>query len=121
MTSIALAYVESPSTVDPDRPLIYKWEIRDRDGQLLHCYVGKASGGASRPRLAYANNVRRLRVGQPWHGQPSRGYRQIHHRLSEAVDAGHHVTLPLLCNIEEGQDINEVERRVRAEHGCEGR
>ena len=116
-----LVFRELESEVDPSRALIYLWEVRDTGGALIACYVGKASGGASRPRRAYANNVRRLRAGLPWHGQSMNGYRAIHRALSDAVDQGHDVTLKLLCNIAPGEDINEVERRERARHGCNGR
>ena len=43
-----LAFREVDSDVDPSRPLIYLWEIRDSAGQLITCYVGKSSGGAAR-------------------------------------------------------------------------
>lgn len=112
---------ELPSNVDPKRSLVYLWEIRRQDGSLALCSVGKASGGASRPRTVCPNNIRRLRAGLPWHGQSMDGYRPIHHALSDAVDKGYEVTLTLLCNVEPGEDINEVERRERAKYGCAGR
>jgi hypothetical protein len=112
---------EIPSSVDPRLPLIYLWEIRDKAGTVIECYVGKASGGAARPRQAYANNVRRLRAGLPWHGQTIDSYRAIHRAMSAAVDNGHEVTLTLLCNVQPGEDINDVERRERAKNGCTGR
>jgi hypothetical protein len=119
VTVAEFAFREITSNVDPRSPLIYMWEIHDKGGLLITCYVGKSSGGASRPRNAYARNVRRMRAGEPWHGNPKRSYRAIHHALSDAVDKGYTVTLTLLCNVESG-NINEVERAQRLRYGCAG-
>ena len=116
-----LAFREVDSDVDPSRPLIYLWEIRDSRGQLITCYVGKSSGGAARPRKTYANNIRRLRAGLGWHGGSMDGYRVIHWAMSDAMDKRHEVTLRLICNVSSDEDINVVERRERARLGCPGR
>ncbi|MEA2677608.1 MAG: hypothetical protein QOJ81_1749 [Chloroflexota bacterium] len=116
----AFTYREVESSVDPSKPLIYLWEIRDAGGRLMTCYAGESVRGAGRPRTAYARNVDRLRVGIPWHSDPTKSYRRIHHALSEAIDRRQVVTLTLLCNVHPGENINQIERRERARHGCPG-
>ncbi len=109
-------FEESESEVDPSLPLIYLWEVHDRAGHLTYAYVGKASGGDGRPRRHYKRNVRNLLEGQPYRkGKPDE-FRRVHHELAEAVRLGHRITLTLLCNVAEGEDINEVERQMQAEH-----
>ena len=46
--------------VDPEQPLIYRWEIFDHVGERTACYVGKSKNGAKRPLRDYKRNVRRL-------------------------------------------------------------
>jgi hypothetical protein len=121
MTELEFTFREVPSDVDATRALIYLWEIRDTNGRLITCYVGKAKNGASRPRRAYGNNVRRLRAGLGWHGGSVDDFRPIHRAMADAADNGHEVTLTLVCNVMPGEDINAAERRERIRFGCRGR
>lgn len=110
----ALHYEEVETDVDPSLPLIYLWQVHDDTGRLVYAYVGKAKGGAGRPRTHYDRNVRNLLAGRPYRkGKPGE-FRRVHRELAEAVRNGHVVTLTLLCNVGEGEDIDELERRMQA-------
>ena len=105
-----MRFVELPSAVDPGLPLIYLWEIRRPGGELVGRYVGKAKGGAGRPRRHYARNVRNVLAGRPYRkGKPAQ-FRRIHLALAEAERLGHHVTLAFLCNVGSHENINEIEQ-----------
>jgi len=54
---------------DVDRPLICLWEILGSDGKVSFRCVGKASGGAQRPRTQYERNVNNLLSGKPYRSQ----------------------------------------------------
>jgi hypothetical protein len=69
---------------------VYEWRIT---GAGL--YVGKAKVLRTRI-LAYPNNIRRMLEGQPWHGDPSKDYRPIHHELRKAYDDGRSVSVVVL-------------------------
>jgi hypothetical protein len=113
-----LVYEELPSTVDPGAALIYLWQVWTREGEIVYRYVGKAEGGASRPRDHYRRNVRNLLSGKPYRAGKPDEFRVVHRRLAEAMRNGERVTLTLLCNVSTGEDINEAERRLQKEHGC---
>jgi hypothetical protein len=75
---------------DLDRPGIYEWRIAG-----VGIYVGKAK--ALRRRLRdYPNNVRRIVDGLAWHGNPKKNYRQIHHALRDAYEAGLRISVVVL-------------------------
>jgi hypothetical protein len=57
---------------------IYEWRISG-----IGIYVGKAALLTKRIR-AYPNNVRRMGQNLPWHGNPNKSYRLIHHALLQA-------------------------------------
>ncbi|WP_419694407.1 hypothetical protein ACN2CC_28110 [Mesorhizobium muleiense] len=68
------------SGFDLDLPGIYEWRIEG-----VGIYVGKAL--RLKRRLAhYPNNVRRMLQDLPWHGNPNRDYRGIHHALRRAYE-----------------------------------
>ena len=107
-----MQFEESETDIDPLRPLIYRWQVRDSAGRLVYAYVGKAKRGANRPRKHYARNVRNLLGGLPYRkGKPGE-FRRVHRELAQAVTLGYRVTLTLLCNVSDGENIDEVERRM---------
>lgn len=81
---------EIEATLDLERPGIYEWRIEGAG-----VYVGKALRLKSR-LSAYPNNVRRMLQGLPWHGDPTRSYRPIHHALRQAHDARTAVVVSVL-------------------------
>lgn len=96
--------------VDEFLPLIYLWEIYGGSGELVGRYVGKASGGASRPRKHYSRNVKNLLAGKPYRRGAPDGFRRIHRALAKAQTEGFTIALHLICNVRAGEDINAVER-----------
>jgi hypothetical protein len=103
-----------PSDVDPTEALIYLWEIRDR-GRVVYRYVGKAKEGAGRPLSDYKRNVRNLLGGRDYR-KGTKDFREVHRRLADAVRLGQEITLRFLCNVAGSENINDVERRCRAEY-----
>ena len=69
---------------------IYEWRIEG-----IGIYVGKARELHSRIGN-YPNNVRRMMEGLPWHGDPTKKYRPIHHALRRAYDEGLEVSVVVL-------------------------
>jgi len=115
-----MRFSELPCTLRLDQPLIYMWEIKNRDGVLVGCYVGKAKNGAKRPRTHYSRNVANILAGSAYRkGKPS-GYRRIHLALAEAERLGHSITLQFLCNVMPGEDIDEVEQGKIRERNSRG-
>jgi hypothetical protein len=111
---------ELPHTLDEEKPLIYMWEIRTAEGALLGRYVGKAKGGAKRPRAHYARNVANILSGKPYCKNNPAGYRRVHYALAEAQRNGLAITLQLLCNVQPGENINEVEQWHINNQNCRG-
>lgn len=104
------------SGVDESAPLLYLWTIHDKTGQVWYCYVGKANGGAERPRKSYASVVRRLQRGGPYRpDNPT--YRVVHQRMAEAIKNGFTIRLRLLRNVLPNEDIFAAETKARAEFG----
>jgi hypothetical protein len=114
---IPMNYLELASDVDPYRPLIYLWEILGSDGKVAFRYVGKASGGAHRPRTQYQRNVVNLIEGRPYRRSKPEAFRAVHWRMAQAVSDGEVIQLRLLCNVQEGQNINALERHWQAHYG----
>ena len=104
-------FTEIEGPVDTSRPLIYLWEILDADGSVLYRYVGKAAGGADRPRRHFQSNVSNLIAGRPYRKERPEEFCAVHRRMAEAVTAGQPIRLSYLCNIEPSEDINAVERK----------
>jgi hypothetical protein len=96
--------------VAEQRRLIYMWEIRSPSGRLRGRYVGKAKNGAKRPRERYARNVMNLLMDKPYHIRGA-DYRKVHRALAEAHIEGHTIKLYFLCNVKEGENINDIERQ----------
>lgn len=105
------------SGVDITAPLIYMWEIHDLQGKLVGRYIGKANGGDKRPTQHYLRNVSKLRAGRPY--KNGKNYRRVHYGLSDAVKAGHRISLTYLCNVSKDHDIFKVESRYIKEYGCD--
>jgi hypothetical protein len=77
-------------SVDMEAAGVYQWSIEG-----VGLYVGKAK--ILRKRLpAYPNNVRRMLENLPWHGNPSKKYREIHHALRQAYETQTPVTVTVL-------------------------
>ncbi|EJL6339749.1 hypothetical protein EEJ34_13385 [Vibrio cholerae] len=106
--------------VNPDKALIYMWEIYDRSDVLVGRYVGKAKNGAKRPLKHYKRNVARLIAGQPYRKSNPNSYRVVHKALADAVDKNYVIKLYFLANINEGEDINQVEQTLINQHDCKG-
>ncbi len=104
--------------VDPEQPLIYRWEIFDHVGERTACYVGKSKNGAKRPLRDYKRNVRRLLAGQPYRKSKPEEFRDIHRLMAEAVRQDRTIVLTLLRNVSPGENINDAEQKLRQEHGA---
>jgi hypothetical protein len=93
------------------QPLLYMWEIHDaQTGELRGRYVGKAVRGSRRPCSHYARNVRRLLARWPYRKGNPDGFRKVHRALAVAVLKGDRITLTLLRNVADDEDINDAER-----------
>ena len=125
--ALSRGYVSSPrppgwptlsheTELDERLPLIYQYEVEDVDLGVIARYIGKASGGASRPRNDYPNNVRRLLAGEHWHGNTSREYRTIHYCLATAVVRGRTIRATLIQNVPL-ESIDASEGAARLERG----
>jgi len=106
--------------VNPDKALIYMWEIYDKSDVLVGRYVGKAKNGAKRPLKHYKRNVARLIAGKPYRKSNPNSYRVVHKALADAVDKNYVIKLYFLANINEGEDINQVEQALINQHDCKG-
>ncbi|ENO1697950.1 MULTISPECIES: hypothetical protein [Vibrio] len=106
--------------VNPDKALIYMWEIYDKTDVLVGRYVGKAKNGAKRPLKHYKRNVARLIAGKPYRKSNPNSYRVVHKALADAVDKNYVIKLYFLANISEGEDINQVEQALINQHDCKG-
>ncbi|EJM96374.1 hypothetical protein PMI40_04606 [Herbaspirillum sp. YR522] len=105
------------SKVDESKPLIYAWDIIDREtGELKGRYVGKAMGGSGRPRKQYRRNVVRMLAGKRYRLAKPDAFRAIHVALGAAVTAGDRIVLSFLCNVADGEDINKIERSYIQSH-----
>ena len=51
--TMKMQYIPPLPNVDVTAPLIYMWEIRNDDDEILGRYVGKANGGEKRPTMHY--------------------------------------------------------------------
>jgi hypothetical protein len=111
--------INHSENVDPKKPLIYLWEIKDADGKVKGRYIGKSSSGYKRPKRDYRFNTNRLLQGKPYRPNRPNGYRKSHHALAEAVRSGHDVSLRFICNIRD-RDINEVEQFYINRFKCSG-
>lgn len=100
--------------------LIYMWEIRTADGDLLGRYVGKAKNGASRPLTHYPLNVANLLANKPYRKGNPYGFRRIHRALAEAQVQGHRIELSFLCNVKDGENINELEQKFIRDQNSSG-
>jgi hypothetical protein len=88
---------EIAETIDLDAPGIYEWRIEGTG-----VYIGKAK--VLRNRInAYPRNVLAMLNGRPWHGDPTRSYRPIHHALHQAHESKGAVKVTVLenCGLEE--------------------
>ena len=118
MSELQMRFEEGASDVDPSRPLIYLWEIVGSDGTVCCRYVGKASGGAHRPRTQYRRNVNNILQGRPYRkGKPDQ-FRAIHRRMAQAVQAAETLRLTLVCNVAPDQNINQLERFWQDHYGA---
>jgi len=115
--SLEFAFIETPTAVDPLRPLIYRWEILDANRHVLVRYVGKAKNGAQRPRMDYRKNVNNVLAGRPYRLNKPDAFRAIHRRMAEAIVAGHALRLTLLCNVPEGDNIDAIEQMWQRHYG----
>lgn len=81
---------EIDASLDLDQPGIYEWRIEG-----IGIYVGKAL--RLKRRLAhYPNNVLRMIQGLPWHSNPTKDYRAIHHALRRAYEEKLSVSVTVL-------------------------
>lgn len=103
--------------INVNAPLIYLWEIKNAEGEVMGRYVGKAEGGAKRPTEDYVYNVDRRLNGEPYRTK-GRDYRRVHMAMADAMRSGHTISLRYLCNVSPEQDINAVEQHYIQEYGC---
>lgn len=100
---------ELAADVDPSKPGLYRWDI---GGEV---YIGKYTK-ISRPRSAYARNVRRLIEGLPYRRSNPDGWRRVHHAMAAAISAGEAIKLRILENCSPEQ-INLRERELIRQFG----
>jgi hypothetical protein len=112
-----MEFIEIEGSVDPTKPLIYLWEILDSDGKVCYWYVGKASGGANRPRNHYRRNVNNLLLGYPYRRNKPDEFRFVHRELAEAVKSGQAIRLSFLCNVSPQENIDVIERKWQQHYG----
>lgn len=115
--SQSMEFIEIEGSVDPTQPLIYLWEILDSDEKVCYRYVGKASGGANRPRKHYRRNVNNLLFGHPYRKNRQDKFRKVHHQLKKAVESGQTIRLSFLCNVAPHENIDVVERKWHQHYG----
>jgi hypothetical protein len=106
--------------IDPSTNLdaagVYQWSIEG-----VGVYVGKAK--KLRTRLsAYPRNVLAMLEGRSWHGDATKDYRQIHHKLRAAYETGKVVMVTVLETCEPEVRANRERhwiavRRAEAEQG----
>lgn len=101
-------------------PLIYMWEIKNGNGKILGCYVGKAKTGARRPRRHYARNVVNFLNDKPYRKNNPKGYRKVHIALAHAEKSRFRITLSFLCNIQPHENINILEKWHINDKNCKG-
>lgn len=77
-----------------DSPGIYAWHIEGADG-YRGIYIGKATKIVDRMR-AYPKNVQKILKGEPYHGDRSKDYRRVHHKLTEALQFRMQVTFEVV-------------------------
>jgi hypothetical protein len=115
-----LKFTFNPGAVDQNRGLIYRWEIKDANGEVKGLYIGKAKAGGERPLKHYKRNVKRLLAGKPYRlGNPD-GFRKSHRALAQAAVDNYSVELSFVCNIAEGCSIDTVEQNLILQHNCCG-
>ncbi len=91
-------------------PVIYVWRMGE------DIYVGKSKNGVARAVREYANNIRRLRAGEPYRKSKPDKWRAVHLRLAEAVASGERITLELRSSSLE--TLNADEARLIADLGA---
>lgn len=112
-----MKFVEVEGNINTSLPLIYLWEVVNPDEEVCYRYVGKASGGAGRPRRHYRRNVNKLLLGRPYRKSKPDGFRSVHHHLAEAVTQGLTLRLSFICNVAQHENINDVERNWQVYYG----
>ncbi|MNJ68895.1 hypothetical protein D3C77_651880 [compost metagenome] len=106
---MGFSYDPRPSDVDPSRPLIYLWEIRNHQGEVIYRDIGRSINGAKRPREDYQRNVENLRRGRPYRPSNQDGFREVHRQLLRADQEGFGIRLYLLQNVTE-EEIDEAKQ-----------
>jgi hypothetical protein len=114
----AMQYLIAADGVDTKAPLIYLWEIRNRSGEVVGRYVGKAENGHDRPRKDYKRNVDRLLRGLPYRRGKPDGYRPVHYALAAATRENHDIVVTYIRNVEAHENINAVEQHYIRHYDC---
>ncbi|WP_028946718.1 hypothetical protein [Synechocystis sp. PCC 6714] len=115
-----MEFIEVKGDVDPTRALIYLWEIinlNEQNEQVLYRYVGEASQGADRPRTHYSRNVNKILQKRPYRKSKPDDFREIHRKMAEAIKNNHAIKLSFLCNVQDNEDINDLERKWQQHYG----
>ena len=112
---MGLSYIFEKSDVNPYGPLIYMWQVKNREGIPVFEYVGKAVNGSDRPRKAYSKNVSDLLSGKYWHSDKTKDFREVHWVLAGAAVEKYKISLRFLCNCT-ADDINQREREHQAKY-----
>lgn len=102
--------------VDETKPLLYLWQIEDNSGQILYRYVGKSELGSNRPLTQYRRNVVNHLAGRPYRKGKPGAFREVHLRISEAVAKSQRITLYLLQNVSDVEQIFFAERIARVKY-----
>ena len=108
----AFRFDRDENGVDPSLPLLYFWEIRNVNGEIVGRYVGKAAD-SRRPWARYPRRVENLLRGDTYG-------RAIHYALAASVSQGHRAKVTLLCNVPSEVDIDAWEKHAIAVLDCYG-
>ncbi|WP_454754536.1 hypothetical protein [Cupriavidus necator] len=98
--------------VDPSLRLLYFWEIRNVNGEIVGRYVGKAAD-SRRPCVRYPRRVENILRGDTYG-------RSVHYALAASVSQGHRAKVTLLCNVPSEADIDAWEKHAIAVLDCYG-
>ncbi|MEP3329222.1 hypothetical protein [Sedimentitalea sp.] len=104
-----------PNGADLDAPLIYLWVLHWPDGRQKR-YVGKAQGGARRPRRHYARNVRNLLAGRPYRKNKPDQFRAVHRAMADCIQTGGTMVLRILENVALADLLAREQYHIRAQN-----
>ena len=113
-------FERTPHEFDENLPLIYMWEIKDLNEDIVGRYVGQTIQGLGKRVNRYVLRVGQVLTEKLYDKKYPAGFRKVHRALANAARNNFHVTLSVLCNVPTDQDINSVEQSWIKSHHCKG-